>query len=432
MAYHRPGFALSKRVAALADSDGVVLAHHGLVTWGPDSRTCLENTLRLVRTAEAYLAERTRDAPSADARPDLGPEAAEQLRLALRGRLCGSRRSVLRTDSRLRDIADREDVDAVVAAGAATPDHLLRIRPRSVVVRGPSDVQAAVDAYEQAYRDSFDRNAPRLPPGTELLDPLPRVVLVPGLGALTIGSSDRDAQQVADIALHTHAVAARMLDAFGETEALPEPDEFDVDYWPLERYKLTLRPPPPEFAGRVVLVTGAASGIGRTVARHLAAAGASLVLGDLDGPGLKELSTELADAAGTVPACVAGDLTDVDVVDRLVGEGIERFGGLDGVVASAGIATVGRIVELSVEQWRRCLEVNTTAQFLIARRVLPALERQGLGGSLVFLASKNAFGPGVGFGAYSASKAAVIQLARIAAMEAVLTVDGGVAAAFPR
>jgi rhamnulose-1-phosphate aldolase/alcohol dehydrogenase len=414
--YVRPGFELSRLVADLADAEAVVLAHHGLVTWGETSHESLQRTLDLVGAAKAYLQERSTGAQRRRVE-DLDAGLVEELLLTLRGRLSVNRRYVLHVDDRLREIADRDDVEAVVAGGAATADHILRVRPRSIVVRAPGDVAAAIDGYEQAYRASYERNAPRLDPPVEMLEPLPRVTLVPGLGAVTAGRTESEARTVADVALRTHLVAADAIDAFGEVVALPELDEFDVDYWPMELYKLTLKPPPPALAGRVYCVTGAASGIGRTVAADLAARGAHVVAGDLDGDGLESLAGEIEAATGTAPVVSVGDQTDAAVVDAMVGDGIARFGGLDGFVANAGIATTGRITDLAAEDWRRCLEVNTTSQFLLARRALRALERQGIGGSLVFIASKNAFGPGAGFAAYSASKAAVVQLARVAAME---------------
>lgn len=171
------------------------------------------------------------------------------------------------------------------------------------------------------------------------------------------------------------------------------------------------------FVGRVFIVTGAASGIGRDVASDLAARGARLALADINAPGLEVAADAMSGPVGR-PLTVGGDLTDPAVVEALVSTTVGQYGAIDGAVFNAGVALPGRITELSVADWCRSFEVNVTAHFLLARRLLPVLESQGRGGSLVFIGSKNMFSPGAGFGAYSASKAALAQLARVIAIEA--------------
>jgi NAD(P)-dependent dehydrogenase (short-subunit alcohol dehydrogenase family) len=189
---------------------------------------------------------------------------------------------------------------------------------------------------------------------------------------------------------------------------------FDFDYWPLELYKLTLAPSPPELGGSILIVTGAASGIGRAVALDLAARGAHLVLADRD-------EALLAETAAAIPEQqvrrVGGDLTEEAVVEDVVGCAIEAFGGIDGAVLNAGVASTGMLGEVDEAEWRRSLEVNLTAHFNLTQRLWPVLREQGIGGSLVYIASKNAFAPGAGFGPYSVAKAGIVQLARIAAIE---------------
>lgn len=169
--------------------------------------------------------------------------------------------------------------------------------------------------------------------------------------------------------------------------------------------------------GRVFVVTGASSGIGRDVVRHLAGAGAALVAVDIEGEGLKAARDEVEERWGSRVVTVVGDLTDPRVAEESLIRAVEDFGGLDGVVSNAGIGAPGAIVDLSLEEWNRSLAVNTTSHFLIARKALAILTQQGRGGSLVFVASKNALSPGKGFGAYSCAKAAEVQLAKIVAIE---------------
>jgi rhamnose utilization protein RhaD (predicted bifunctional aldolase and dehydrogenase)/NAD(P)-dependent dehydrogenase (short-subunit alcohol dehydrogenase family) len=349
--YLRPGFELSKRVAAAAaGARAVVLAHHGLVTWGETHDESYGLTRELVDRAAEYVG--------------LGPvevvrRGAASL-VALRGRLSTQRRQVLAVDAAQQPIADRDDAGEI-AAMRSTPDHMLRIGARTGG-DGP-------------------------------------VFLVPGLGCVAAGPSLRTAKLRLEIAAHTHASVAATRDRFGAASWLTEEEVRDFTEWPLELYKLTLAPPPPELEGHVAIVTGAASGIGREVAADLAGRGAEVVTADLH------------------DADVEGDLTDDEVADDLVRITLGRYGGLDAVVFCAGVAAVGELGELPDDEWRRSIEVNLTSHFLLTKRVWPVLCEQGIGGSLVYVASKNAFAPGAGFGAYSVAKAGLVQLARIAALE---------------
>jgi rhamnulose-1-phosphate aldolase/alcohol dehydrogenase len=413
----RPGFTLSKVVADLGDRDGVVLAHHGLITWGESSDECWQRTEAAVDRARAYLDALPLRVDAPAHVPDMPEEEVERLLLRLRGAMSRTGRRVLRIDDRLRAVADRPDIADVVAGGVSSADHMLRIKPRSVVSTSSDTATDDIDGYVTEYSAYVDRNSDSMPEGFGMHDPMPRVVLVPGLGAVTTGGTLRDAEVAADIALHTHGVAATVADRIGTPVGLDDRETFRFDYWPMELYKLTLRPPAPDLAGFIAIVTGSASGIGRGIALELAARGASLVLADLDGAGLDEAGASIREAGGTAPVLVAGDQSDESVVEDTVRQAVRTFGGLDGAVINAGIGVTGTLEELTLDQWNAAMRINLASGFLMTRATMRVIKEQGSGGSLVYVASKNAFGPGAGFGAYSVSKAGMVQLMRIAALE---------------
>jgi rhamnulose-1-phosphate aldolase/alcohol dehydrogenase len=406
VAYVRPGFELSCRVADLADRRAVVLAHHGLVTWGETHEESYGLTLDLVSRARDYIETRGGDL-AVPFPPAPSPASNNVLLARLRGLVSRGRRQVLALDAGQRDLGDRPDA-ANVAAGRSTPDHMLRIGTRSCLLEG--DPEERIAAFEAEYAAFFERHAT----GETMLDPRPRVFLVPGLGCVAAGPDAAAARQRLELAAHSHRTVAATIDTFGGSGRLGERELFEFDYWPLELYKLTLAPPPPELGGTIAIVTGAASGIGKAVALELARRGAHLALADVDGDGLAATCAELQPERTW---SVAGDLTDAAVVEALVEGAVGAFGGLDAAVLNAGVASTGRLDELADEEWRRSLDVNLTAHFELTRRVLPVLREQGIGGSLVYVSSKNAFAPGAGFGAYSVAKAGIVQLARIAALE---------------
>lgn len=410
--YRRPGFRLSKEVQSAAQgARAVVLEKHGLVTWGETARESYDLTIELVERAEAYLRQKTTSQANRSTHPVPPPSNPTQLLLRLRGRLG---HVVLRTETgpEYRALSDRADVRALAAAGPATADHVLRIRPWACVL----DEQSvnAVDAYEARYRAFFARYAPE---DLAMLSPLPKVFLVPGFGMVTAGQDANDARVTAEVALHTLRVAADGVDAHGAYKSLREEDLFHVDYWPLELYKLTTAPPPREFAGWIMLVTGAASGIGRAVARHLARLGGQTVLMDLNRAGLERTAGQITEAGNFEPLLLTVDLADAEAVATAVHCTIGTFGGVDALVSNAGIPATGMLTEVSPEAFRRSLDVNTTSHFIVSTEVIRAMKVAGLGGSIVYVASKNAFGPGAGFGPYSVAKAAQVQLARLVALE---------------
>jgi len=433
--YRRPGFSISRDVAAAIEAQpqakAVVLEKHGTITWGATVREAYEATIELISRAEDAIAERRRGrvlfggprVPVAD--PARRREVAVAVAPRLRGLLGAERRVIVTFDDapRVTEFVSSADAPAVSQVGPATPDHTIFTKrlPCFVPLDAPGDAAATTAAVERAIAE-FARSytayfeAHRFE-GARLLDAMPRVVLVPGLGMFAAGKDRRTAGIVSDIYHHTIDVIGQAT-LFGGYVSLSARDAFDVEYWPLELYKLTLAPPEKELARRIALVTGGASGIGRAVARRLAAEGAHVVVGDVDADGARRTADEIAAAAGAGRALgLAMDVTSEASVRAAFEECVLAYGGLDILVSNAGVAHSAPVVDMSLADWERSFAVNSTGHFLVAREAMRVLVRQGLGGALVFVATKNVMAPGKDFAAYSAAKAAEAQLAKVLALE---------------
>ena len=431
--YRRPGFRISRDVADAIrdhpDAKALVLARHGTICWGATVKEAYEATIALISRAEAAIAERRHG------RQVFGPprvrvlEPAERRATAvalapkLRGRLGKTRRVVLSFDDTrpVLEFVSSSEAPAVSQVGPATPDHTIFTKRLPCYVateaapdRLAADVDAGVETFVAEYTRYF--NAHRFD-GAELTDPLPRVVLVPGLGMFTAGKDKRTAGIVNDIYHHTIDVIGNA-SAFGRYASLSAKDAFDVEYWPLELYKLTLAPPEKELARRVVLVTGGASGIGKAVAKRLAAEGAHVVVTDVDAAGACTVADDVVKAVGAGRALGVGmDVTNETSVRAAFEETVLAYGGIDIVVSNAGIAHGAAVAEMRLEDWERSFAVNARGHFLVAREAMRILTAQDLGGALVFVATKNVMSPGKDFSAYSSSKAAEAQLAKVLALE---------------
>jgi rhamnulose-1-phosphate aldolase/alcohol dehydrogenase len=415
--YRRPGFRLSQEVGnafdARPDARGLILMNHGLISWGETVREAYERHIELVSRAEDFLtragAARSSDSPASDAGAvfDLAP--------SLRWALCRQRPVILELDDspEVLEFLARPDAAEVTQIGAATPDHLLYTKRFPLFLRPGDAVEEALHAWIERYEAHYKAN----PSEFEMLEPQPRVILVPGAGMWTAGKDARAGRIVRDIYRHTMRIISAA-EQVGGYETLSDHDAFHAEYWPLELYKLTLLPKEKELAGRVALVTGAASGIGRAIAMRFAGEGAHVVVTDLDESLADELAQTIVEANGLRRAVsVRLDVSDEQNVDHAFREAVRAYGGVDIVVSNAGISSFGSLDELPTADWDRSFAVNTRGHFFIAREALRVMKRQGRGGSIVFNASKNVTAPGRDFGAYSVSKAAEAQLCRIVALE---------------
>jgi len=433
--YRRPGFKISREVAdaitAHPQAKALLLSKHGTITWGRTVREAYEGTIELITRAEEAIAERTRGrrvfgGPRVPVlEPPVRRAAALDLLPRLRGNLSRERRVVVSFDDTpaVTEFASSVDAPAASQVGPATPDHTIYTKRLPCFVplddaRDPAAtwtaVERAVEGFVREYTAYVDAHRG---PGVELLDPRPRVVLVPGLGMFTAGRDARTAGIVDDIFHHTVAVIGNA-SAFGRYVSLSAKDAFDVEYWPLELYKLTLAPPEKELARRIALVTGGGSGIGRAVAQRLAAEGAHVAIADIDAESATRVAAEVTKAVGGGRALgLAMDVTSEDSVRAAFEATVLAWGGLDILVSNAGIAHSAPVDRMALADWERSFAVNSTGHFLVAREAMRVLIRQGIGGSLVFVATKNVMSPGKDFAAYSAAKAAEAQLAKVLALE---------------
>ena len=431
--YRRPGFRISREVAhaivAQPQARALVLERHGTITWGATVREAYEATIELITRAEDAIAERGsgRTLFGGVRVPVLDPDARRDTALALaprvRGQLGRQRRVVVTFDDSppVTQFVSSVAAPALSQVGPATPDHTIYTKrlPCFVATGGEratlaTDVERAIDRFVADYTAYFEAHNTD---GATLADPFPRVVLVPGLGMFTAGRDRRTAGIVNDIYHHTISVI-RSASAFGSYVSLGARDAFDVEYWPLELYKLTLAPPDKELARRVALVTGGGSGIGRAVAQRLAAEGAHVVIGDLDAASAKKTADDILAAVGGGRALgLPMDVTSEASVRAAFEAAVLEYGGLDVLVSNAGIAHSSPVDRMALADWERSFAVNSTGHFLVAREAMRILIPQALGGSLVFVATKNVMSPGKDFAAYSAAKAAEAQLAKVLALE---------------
>jgi rhamnose utilization protein RhaD (predicted bifunctional aldolase and dehydrogenase)/NAD(P)-dependent dehydrogenase (short-subunit alcohol dehydrogenase family) len=411
--YVMPGFELARVCAQRIQAElkpstiGMVLLKHGIFAFGATAEKSYGRMISLVERAEDYLKQR--GAWELPAIGPMGPIGPMRIKLAaLREEIAKSAGFpvVVFTDSNPKSLAfaRANNVREVSQRGPATPDHILRTKRLPMLGR-------AVAEYAAAYREYFARNAARAKETKTMVDPAPRVVLDPELGLTTVGRSAKEAAIARDLYSHTIDVIGRA-EALGGYRALSEEELFEFEYWDLEQAKLRRAGEPPMFAGEIACVTGAASGIGKACVESLLKRGAAVVGLDLD-PQVTTLGTQRPDSLG-----LQCDVTSEEAISAALETAVRAFGGLDMLILNAGIFLAGTPIEsLDSAEWRRVFAVNLDANLILLRESYPLLKLAPRGGRVVVIGSKNVAAPGPGAAAYSASKAALTQLARVAALE---------------
>lgn len=435
----RPGYELGQQLAeydrAHPGLRGIVLAGHGLFSWGDTSRSCYENTVALIERAQGWLAAE-RDARQVaafgGARVEPLPDAERDATLArvlpvLRGLSHEGVPKLLHvnTSPEVMAFVDSNDLEPLVALGTSCPDHFLRTKIRPLVVpesvwsTGGADLRAALGdllaRYRAEYAAYYDRC--RRPTSPPLRDPNPVVILLPRIGMVTIAKDKATARIAGEFYVNAINVM-REAQAVDRYVGLPEQEAFDIEYWLLEEAKLQRMPRPKPMVGKVALVTGGAGGIGQAIARRILADGGCVVLADIDEEALQTVGAELAKAHGKDHVRgVRCDVTDEASVIASFGRAAIEFGGVDILVSNAGIASAAPLEDTTLALWNRNQGILATGYFLVGREAFRQLKAQGTGGSIVVIASKNGMVASNQATAYCAAKAAEIQLSRSFALE---------------
>jgi len=408
--YVMPGFKLAALCADLyqrqqgATTIGMLLMHHGIFTWAQTARESYERMIDMVSLAEAYIHTHARAGSRSSDLTSSSFSSHDVARLRCEISEVTGVPMILQVDDgpTATAFANRADVSVISQQGPATPDHVIRTKRLPMLGR---DVTTYARIYEQYFAEYATRSAAPL----KMLDPAPRIIVDSQIGVASAGRSAADATVAADIYRHTIDI---ILDAseLGGYRALPAADIFDVEYWDLEQAKLGKGTPAP-FAGEVALVTGAASGIGRACSELLLQQGAAVVGLDID-PGVGDV------ASGPEWLGLPCDVTDPEQVAIAIEAAVKRFGGIDIAVLNAGVFPPSqRLDALDLGAWRSAMGVNVEAAVVLLHELHPLLRLAPRGGRVVVIGSKNVAAPGPGAAAYSASKAALTQVARVAALE---------------
>lgn len=438
--WKRPGFELALRMRTCLQENpgirGIMLGSHGLFTWGNTAYECYINTLEVIERCAAYIEDnlgKHRPVFGGQKVASLPPEArrkqAAQLAPILRG-FCSSQQKMVghfTDDERVLEFINSNDLERLAPMGTSCPDHFLRTKISPLVLDlSPNtdftDVAAikarlapSFEAYRKMYADYYEScKHPNSPP---MRDPNPVVILYPGVGMFTFSKDKQTARVAAEFYLNAINVM-RGAEAISAYTALPRQEAFDIEYWLLEEAKLQRMPKPKALSGRVALITGSAGGIGKAIAKKFAEEGGCVVLNDINGERLSMAHEEFVQAFGKdVVAATELDVTNAASVHQAFEAAALAFGGVDIVVNNAGISISKSIQDHTVEDWDRLYDILVKGQFLVSQAGVDMMRRQGMGGDIVNIVSKNAVVAGPNNLGYSSAKAAQAHLTRLMAVE---------------
>jgi rhamnulose-1-phosphate aldolase/alcohol dehydrogenase len=430
--WRRPGFQLGLDIAAIRrehpQAIGVILGGHGITAWGDTSEECEARSLEIIATAQRFIDDRGIHEPLGKAVHEILPREERRVRAAalapvIRGLASTDRRQLghYSDDSAVLEFTVSEKLPALAALGTSCPDHFLRTKVRPLVLDLPpgapldeaiSRLRELHEAYRADYRAYYERYASPGSPPMRGADPA--IVLVPGVGMFSFGADKQTARVAGEFYLNAINVM-RGAEAISTYAPIPESEKFRIEYWELEEAKLRRRPKPKPLAGRVALITGGGSGIGRATAERLAAEGACVVVADRDGDSASKVAGHLGSADVAVP--VTADVTsEADVTTTLAAASL-AFGGVDLVVNNAGLSISKPLTQTTLADWDLMHDVMARGSFLVSREAVKVLTAQGMGGDIVYIASKNAVFAGPSNVAYGAAKADQAHQVRLLAAE---------------
>ncbi len=432
--WRRPGFQLGLDIAAVRRAHpqaiGVILGGHGITAWGDTSQECERRSLEIIHTAQAFLDERGRPEPFGPALAGYAPLPAPERRAraaalapVLRGLASTDRPQVghFTDPDVVLDFLAHAEHPRLAALGTSCPDHFLRTKVRPMVLdlpptAGLDETAARLRELHAAYRDEYAayyrRHAEPGSPPMRGADPA--IVLVPGVGMFSFGRDKQTARVAGEFYVNAVNVM-RGAESVSRYQPIGEPEKFRIEYWALEEAKLARMPRPKPLAARVALVTGGGSGIGRAIALRLAAEGACVVVADRDTAAAERVAAEIGTADHAV--AVTADVTDEEQVRAALAAAALAFGGVDLVVNNAGLSLSKPLLETTLADWDVQHDVMARGSFLVSREAARLMAAQGMGGDIVYIASKNAVFAGPDNVAYSAAKAAQAHQVRLLAAE---------------
>ena len=432
--WRRPGFELALEIGALRRQNprvrGVVMGGHGLTTWGETSEECEQTSLEMIQRAAAFLEAEGKHEPLGSIREGFGAMPAAE-RKAAAAKLAPFIRHLASTDSPVvgrwfdddlvLDFIGREATPRVVPLGTSCPDHFIRTKVRPLLLDLPASsrveeqMQRLMELHEEyrdEYRSYYERYANDDTPAMRGADPA--IFLIPGVGMFSFGADSQTARVAGEFYVNAINVI-RGAESVSTYDPVPEAEKFRVEYWMLEELKLRRRPAPKPLTGKVALVTGAGSGIGKAIAVRLRDLGAVVSVVDIDATSAEDVADEIG--SGDVAIAIEADVTSEEAVARAVEETVTRFCGVDILINNAGLSLSRSLLETSAEDWDRQHDVMARGSFFMAKHAARAMISQGTGGDIVYIVSKNAVVAGPNNLAYGSAKASQAHQVRLLAAE---------------